>query len=116
MSTLLAAGLSAFLAHAPAAQPSPRDARVMVTVVDQTGAVIQGASVTIVGVDNPAIAPAAVKTDEKGVATLSGLAPGRYTLSAEFAGFEKGQLQGVRLKPGDNKHAIVLTIQGLQDS
>ncbi|MGH9409652.1 MAG: carboxypeptidase-like regulatory domain-containing protein, partial [Vicinamibacterales bacterium] len=129
MSTLLAAVLSASLAQAlppppppglqvqaPAAQPSERNARATVTVVDQTGAVIPDASVTIVGVDNPTIAPAAVKTDDKGVATLSGLAPGRYTLSAEFPGFEKRQLQGVRLKPGDNKHAIVLTIEGLKDT
>jgi len=112
--------LLALFAIGPVQQAAPtqsaRDARVAVTVVDQTGAVIQNATVTVTSVDAPSTTIAPVKTDEKGVASLTGLAPGRYTIQAEFPGFETHQLKDVRFKSGDNKHAVVLAIQGLQDS
>jgi hypothetical protein len=66
--------------------------------------------------DTPGTAIEPVNTNDKGIANLAGLAPGRYTIQAEFPGFETKQLKDVRLKSGDNKHAIVLAIQGLQDS
>jgi hypothetical protein len=99
----------------PAAAQAPRDARVTVTVVDQTGAVIQNAKVTLTPVAaGAAIAPAT--TNEKGVVVVTGLAPGRYGIQAEFPGFETRVLKDVQLKTGDNKHVAVLAIQGLQDS
>src|SRR5258708_80808 len=93
-----------------------KDARVMVTVVDQTGAVIPNAKVTVTPVPDSGAASAPVTTNDKGVALLSGLAPGRYSIAAEFPGFEPRILKDVQVKAGDNKHVAVLAIQGLQDS
>ena len=75
-------------------------ARVIVTVVDQSGAVVPDATVTLVGLDDAtkaaAIAPA--KTSDKGIATIENVAPGRYSIQAEFPGFELGLLKDVRLQ------------------
>jgi hypothetical protein len=99
---------AALLALAMPAQAA-RDVRVLVTVVDQTGAVIPNAKVTI--------APAEpVLTNDKGVATLTGVAVGKVSIQAEFPGFETRMLKDVAIKAGDNKHVVVLPIQGLQDS
>src|SRR5215213_9166556 len=104
--------LMAILAIAPSTQ-APRDARVAVTVVDQTGAVIPNAKVTVTPA-GPAAEP--VLTNDKGIAAIAGLAPGRVAITAEFPGFEPRTLKDVPLKAGDNKHVVVLAIQGLQDS
>jgi hypothetical protein len=93
-----------------------KDARVTVTVVDQTGAVIPNAKVTVTPVPDPGAAVAPVTTNDKGVAAVTGLAPGRYTIEAAFPGFETRVLKDVPVKAGDNKHVAVLAIQGLQDS
>ncbi len=111
--------LLALLAMGPAQQasaPNGRDARVAVTVVDQTGAIVQNATVTVTSLDVAKNTLAPVKTNDKGIASLAGLAPGRYKIEAEFPGFEVRVLPDVRLKSGDNKHVAVLAIQGLQDS
>ena len=94
-----------------------RDARLVLTVVDQSGSILPDALVTAVRVDDPAkavIGP--VKTTDKGVATLTNLVPGVYTIEAEFPGFEKRLMKDIRLRAGDNKHVAILTIQGLMDS
>ena len=112
----------ALLAMGPSAQAA-RETRVAVTVVDQTGAVIPNAKVTVTPAVDPkapaAPAPAAsqpVMTNEKGVATIDGLTPGRFSIQGEFPGFEPRLLKDVQLRAGDNKHVLVLAIQGLQDS
>ena len=107
--------LVAMLAASPLLQ-APRDARVTVTVVDQTGAIIQNATVTATALDTPGAAIEPVKTTDKGTATIINLAPGRYNIQAAFPGFDTRVLKDVRLKSGDNKHVAVLAIQGLQDS
>src|SRR4051812_44486496 len=112
---LLSFGPPAPSLHGGGAQAA-KDARVTVTVVDQTGAVIQNAKVTVIA--SPAagapIEPAV--SNDKGIAAVTGLAPGRYTIQAEFPGFETRILKDVQVKAGDNKHVAVLAIQGLQDS
>ena len=100
--------LLALLAMAPAPQAA-RDVRVTITVVDQSGAVIPNAKVTIPPGE-------AVVTNDKGIATISGLAVGKVSITAEFPGFETRTLKDVSIKAGENKHVIVLPIQGLQDS
>src|SRR5205085_2078254 len=105
----------AMLAAAPA-QQAARDARVTVTVVDQTGAVIQNATVTMTALDGARTAVEPVKTNDKGIAVLANVAPGRYTIKAEFPGFDTRLLPDLRIRSGDNKHVAVLAIQGLQDS
>jgi hypothetical protein len=115
MMPMLAACLLSAFAAAPQA---PTAGTMRVAVVDQTGAVIVGATVTVTGADDatrgPAIAPA--KTAADGVATVAGLAPGRYTIQAEFPGFDTRVLKDIRIRGGENKQVAVLTIQKLESS
>jgi hypothetical protein len=87
-----------------------------VTVVDQTTAVVVGATVTVSGADEATKAAtiASVKTTDTGVAVIPSLTPGRYTIEAEFPGFEKRVLSDVRVRNGDNRQVAVLTIQRLE--
>ena len=91
-------------------------ARIILTVVDPSGAVVPDASVTVVSLDPGASATSIppVKTTDKGVATIDNLAPGRYSVTASFPGFELGLLKDIRLRSGDNKHVVVLPIQKVQ--
>jgi hypothetical protein len=118
-STLLCGVLLMFLACASPlfAQAPPRDGRLLVTVVDQTRAVLPGATVTITGLDDAtkAVTRDPAKASDQGVATIT-LPPGRYLITAEFPGFDPGVLKDVRIRSGDNRQMIVLAIQGLQDS
>lgn len=95
-----------------------RDARVVVTVTDPTGGVIPGATVTVTGLEaaTNVNAPAPAKTGEKGTATVDRLAPGRYRIQAEFAGFEIGIVPDIRLRAGENTRVIVLPLKGMQDA
>ena len=100
------------LLHAQA----PRTARLLVTVADQTGAVIPEATVTLMGLEDAtrdAIVPSSA-TSSQGVAIVDGLTPGRYMVQADFAGFEPGILKDVRVRAGDNKQVVVLRIKGME--
>jgi hypothetical protein len=97
---------------------SPLPARLLVTVMDPTNGVLPGAVVTVTA-DNPtgghsAVAPA--RTSSAGLATITDLAPGRYTITAEFPGFDVGTLKSLQLRSGDNKHVIVLALKAFQES
>jgi len=110
---VLFALLAVLTLSSPAAfAQQPRDARLIVTVVDQSGGVIPNATVTVVGLDETtkkrAVAPG--KTSEKGVATFAGLPPGRYSVQGEFPGFDLGLLRDLRIKAGDSKHVVVLPL------
>ena len=110
---------AAVLLSALAARPAWAQAargRLIITVVDTSGAVIPDATVTVVGIDDATRAAviAPVKSNEKGVATLETLAPGRYSISATFPGFEVGLLKDVRVRGGDNKHLVVLPIKKME--
>jgi hypothetical protein len=98
------------------ASAQPAKARLVVTVVDTSGAVIPDASVTILGIDDTtkAAAVAPVKTTDKGIATLENIVPGRYSIEGSFPGFELGLLKDVRLRSGDNKHLLVLPIKKME--
>ena len=101
-------------AHAQAA----RDARVQITVVDPSSAIVPGATVTLVPLDPQAQAkpPAPATSDDKGLAVLTGVPPGRYSIRAEFPGFDLGLVQDVRIRGGDNKHVVILPIAKLEQS
>jgi hypothetical protein len=89
-----------------------------VTVVDPSGAVVVGATVTVAGAE-PATSASAIEpaaSVDNGIATVSGLIPGRYTITAEFAGFEARVLKDVRVRGGDNKHVAVLPLPKLEAS
>ena len=83
-------------AQAPPAAPAAQDARVLVTVVDPSGLVIQDATVTLVGLEDTTknAAPRPAKTSDKGSVIFDKVVPGRYTVQGEFPGFELGQPQG----------------------
>jgi hypothetical protein len=101
---------------AAAQAQAAREAKLLLTVVDQSGAVIPNATVTATRIEDPAkavIGP--VKSNEKGLATLEGLTPGTYVIQAEFPGFEPRVMKDVRLRTGDNRQVAILTIQSLQD-
>ena len=110
------AGIVAVILAAPFAFAQPARARVFVTVVDPSGAVIPDATVTLVGVEEvtKAAAIAPIKTTDKGIATIDNVAPGRYSIQAAFPGFEIGLLKDVRLRSGDNKHVVVLPIKKME--
>jgi hypothetical protein len=103
---------------APAAAQATRTANLQITVLDQTNAVLPGATVTIVGSDGTTKATtiAPVQTSPQGVAVVPNLAPGVYTIQAEFPGFETRMLRDVRIRAGDNKQVLVLPIAAVKDA
>lgn len=118
---VLAAALFALSTVPASAQPRPaegRDTRMLITVVDQTNAVIPNATVTVLGAE-PATQKAdipAAQTSPNGLATVAGLVPGRYTARAEFQGFYPGVLKEVRVRQGDNRHIIVLLVENFAET
>lgn len=108
---LIASAIAADAGQAPA----PR-ARVIITVVDQSGAVVPDATVTLSGLDETtkALTISPAKTSDKGIATIENVPPGRYSIEATFPGFEPGLLKDTRLRGGDNKHVIVLPIKKVE--
>ena len=113
-SALLTAAFPAAAVHAQPARP----ARVQVTVVDPSSAVIPDATVDLVGLDETTqrITIPTAKTSGTGVAILEGVTPGRYSIRASFPGFDLGLLRDVRLRAGDNRHVVVLPLQRLEDA
>ena len=89
------------LGATPALAQSARNATLQVTVIDQSGAIIVNARVTVQPID-PAGPPVEIMTDARGEATARSLAPGRYSLRAEFPGFEPRLIDDVRLRAGSS--------------
>src|SRR3990170_2947498 len=89
----------------PASAQATRSAKLVVTVADPSGAVIPNASVTLAGIEDVTKAASVPegKTTDKGTATFEGLAPGRYSIQAQYPGFETGLLKEARVRAGDNK-------------
>jgi hypothetical protein len=102
---------------APASAQAKRDGRLLVTVADQTGAIIPGATVLVSGQDaaTRVVAIDEMKTSDQGVAAVGGLVAGRYVVQAAFPGFATSFARDVRVRAGDNKHTIVLEIEKLRD-
>lgn len=105
------------LVPSSASAQARRDARLLVTVADQTGAVLPGATVKVDSLEAGARAAAIdpVKTSDQGIAAVAGLAPGRYVVQAAFPGFQTNIARDVRVRTGDNRQTIVLQIEGLRD-
>ena len=96
----------------------PRPARSSSPIVDSTGAVLPGATVTVTGIEaaNKAATIEPAKAAADGVATIQKLAPGRYSVQAEFAGFETRMLPDVRVRNGNNKQVLMLPIEGHKET
>ncbi|MEO7890257.1 MAG: carboxypeptidase regulatory-like domain-containing protein [Vicinamibacterales bacterium] len=111
--------LTLFASALPALAQAPSDrGRLTLTVTDPSGGVIAGARVTVAGLDAAStVTPLpAVTTSEKGVAVFENMALGRYTARAEFPGFDAGLLREFRITRGENKQAVVLALQKLNES
>src|SRR5215203_2690039 len=102
----------AMLAAVDAFAQTDRTATLLITVVDETRAVLPGATVTVAGVEaaTKAATVAPGSTSQQGQARFESLTPGRYSISAEFPGFQSRTLADVRLRPGENRHALTLPI------
>jgi len=97
------------------AQTTSRDAALRVVVADPSGAVIVGAKVIARPLE-PGASPIEALTNDRGEAVFSGLTPGRYAVSAEFAGFETRVLDDLRLRAGSNtSRAMKLNIAKLAE-
>jgi hypothetical protein len=96
-------------ADAPAAAPTAGE--VKVTVLDQTGAALIIASVTVV--DSSGVEKT-VKVDDHGVATFAGLVPGEYTLKAEAESFQSYEGK-VTIKKGVSQITLSLPLAGLNE-
>ena len=110
--------LSLITAPTTARAQAQQAGNLVVTVVDSTGAVLPGATVTVAGIEanNKAAAIEPVKASAEGIATVARLAPGRYSVKAEFAGFETRTLPDVRVRNGNNKQVIMLPIEGHKEA
>ena len=69
------------------------------TVVDQVGAAVPGATVTVTAVATNR--PRTTVTGEDGYYLFTGLRPGEYTLRTELSGFRTLTREGVRLATGE---------------
>src|SRR5688572_8769635 len=117
MTRLFWAVLLGIALSTPAEAQAPRDGRLIITVADQTGAVLPNARVTITPQDTPgAAALPTITTSPQGIATFQALAPGRYLVRAEFDGFEATTVRDVRVRAGDNRQSVVLGLAKVEDS
>lgn len=95
-----------------------RSAKLQVTLLDQTNGILPGGTVTIAGLEasnkTPEIPPST--TNEKGQTIFENLAPGRYSIKAEFPGFQTRVLPDVRVRSGENKQVLVLAIDRMESS
>ena len=90
----------------------------MVTVLDETRGVLPGATVTMAGAEqsNKALAIPRAATNPQGQVKFENLAPGRYSIMAEFSGFQTRMLPDVRIRAGENKQLIILPIDRVTSS
>ena len=108
--------LGAAAASLAQAQTAPRRGRLSVTVMDQTTGILPKASVVLEGQDQ---AIASVRreghTSGFGVAVFEDLEPGRYTVRAEFPGFQTTLVRDVRVRAGDNRRTITLQLEKIDE-
>jgi hypothetical protein len=115
---VLAAITVAGLARPASAQAPARRGRLIVTVSDQSGLVVPGASVRVIAQDAPAGAEGAapVQTGGTGVAVVDDLPEGRYTMEVQFPGFETAVVRDVRVRGGsDARRRVTLQIQRVEE-
>jgi len=107
---LLLIALVSFIA-APAAAQSPNTASVVVHVVDQAGAVVKDAKVSVVNAATGAVREAV--SDNNGSVTIGGLPiSGTYTVSVAREGFGTEELRDVTLRSGETATLNVKLLVG----
>lgn len=83
-----------------------------VLVQDTSGAVLVGAAVRLT---SDAIGARSATSSDEGVATFSGVAPGRYTIRVEYGGFETVEVRDYRVRTGDNRREVTLPIAAVAE-
>src|ERR1700759_1091999 len=81
------------------------------TVTDPSGAVVSGATVTVTNQETGKSQQ--VTTGDEGFYRVGGLAPGRYTVSAEIQGFKKQVIENVVVN-AEAAEGINLTLEAGQ--
>src|ERR1041384_1158107 len=94
LATCVACCVTALLVVWPALA-SAQDAQLQGTLTDQSGAVVPGASVTIVAPANGA--RRTLTSDAAGRYVFSFLSPGAYDLTVELSGFQRVSRSGLAL-------------------
>ena len=103
----------ALLVAAPLFAQNANLAQLRLVIVDQTGAGIPGAMITVTPPGAGAKAVTAM-SDERGLATLPDLALGNVQLHVEFPGFLPTDTQ-LALRRGANNQNVELKIEGFQE-
>ncbi|PYT04164.1 MAG: hypothetical protein DMF60_16145, partial [Acidobacteria bacterium] len=107
---LLLIALFAFIA-APVAAQSPNTGTMIVKVVDQTGAVVKGAKVSVVNTATGAVRE--VVSGDEGSATIAGLSlTGEYTVTVAMTGFTSEDVTGLALRAGETATVKVKLVAG----
>lgn len=104
---------------APAyAQTAARDAKLILTVTDQTAGVLPGATVTLTGLDDATktAAPTVTRTADRGVATIENLAAGRYAVRIDMDGFDSTLMPDLKIAKGENKRTITMALKSMTDT
>jgi len=86
--------------------------KLLVTVVDESGAILAAVTVTATGQNDSArTVESSAVTSEFGVATFEALAIGEYTLRLELSGFEPAIVRDVRVRTGENRRVVTLPLR-----
>jgi len=108
----LAAALLPSIAQAQTPAVPVDRGQLILTVADPSGAVIVGASVSLVGIDEQTkkteVRPAS--TTGRGAATFDSLVPGRYLVEASFGAFEVGK-RDIQVRRGENRQTVTLPLR-----
>ena len=101
-------------AAAPQEKPDPNAGSIKVVVLDQTGAAIVGATVSVVPANAASGTEAkSAAANDQGEATIEHLAPGKYVVQIESVGFETKQIADVNVRRGrQERREIQLPIAG----
>lgn len=101
-----------------AAQTPVRDAKLIVTVTDQTAGVLPGATVTITGLDAATKSPAPIvtRTADKGVVTVENLAQGLYSVRIDMDGFNSMLIPDVKITKGENKRNVTMPLKSMSET
>jgi hypothetical protein len=113
MNWILAALLAFGAGQAPA-----RDAKLILTVTDQTAGVLPGATVTITGLDaaTKSGAPIVRQTIDKGMLTVDDLAQGLYSVRIDMDGFNSMLIPDLKLVKGENKRSVTMPLKSMSDT
>jgi hypothetical protein len=98
------------LCAAPSAYGQTASLRGQVT--DESGALVPGAKVTVIAGGSAA---KSTKTDDRGVYTFAGLAPGEYAVQASAPRLEQPQPAKILLNPGSQSLNLVLRVASISE-